>query len=201
MKTALWIILAVLGLLPLPSTAGEPNVSPHPTEPEAEAALRTLEIRIREEINRIRTARDMETMADDPVLSRVARRYSRAMAEERFFSHTDPQGRQAPDRVLAAGRCYHALAENIAWNFNVPDPAATAIGVWMNSAGHRGNILNSQFEETGVGAWRRGQTYWFTQLFLQPTLGPCRQDGPGAARPKGNAEPPGSPSPLQRPIS
>lgn len=50
---------------------------------------------------------------------------------------------------------------------NLPQPVGDAVQGWMESQGHRENILRPEFRETGIGVWRTGNTYYFTQLFMQ----------------------------------
>ena len=97
----------------------------------------------------------------------MARNYSRRMSEEKFLSHTDPAGKNMADRAKTAGLSYRMLGENIAKSYNVRDPLKTAEQRWMNSRGHRENILREGFTETGVGIWRNGRSYHFTQIFMR----------------------------------
>jgi len=101
-------------------------------------------------------------------LSRVARAHSEAMAEGGFFDHTDRSGREPADRVRIAGIAYRAVAENIQFNNDV-DPAPVAVREWLESPGHRENIMTARFELTGMGvAVDDSGGVYFTQLFLEP---------------------------------
>ena len=75
-------------------------------------------------------------------------------------------GRTAADRVKAAGFEYRAVGENIAWN--QPTPKA-AVDDWMNSRGHRRNLLGEEFTHIGVGMAvnAKGEPYW-VQVFGTP---------------------------------
>lgn len=126
-----------------------------------------LELHVLERINEIRRQHNLETLVMEPALREVARQYSATMGRREFFSHNGPDGDTVGDRVRAAGFCYRVVAENLAKNYNVPDPAATAVAGWMDSPGHRRNILTTEFRQTGIGVWRDGQTYYFTQVFLR----------------------------------
>jgi len=81
-----------------------------------------------------------------------------------FFSHTRPDGRYFSTVFAEHGITYRYSGENIAWGQRSPEEVVTA---WMNSAGHRANILNANFKELGVGYRQnaRGVNY-FTQLFI-----------------------------------
>lgn len=126
-----------------------------------------LEQRVVERINDIRQQHDLQPLQVDPTLTDIARAYSQAMATQSFFSHSGPEGNNIGDRVRDAGICYRAVGENLAKNFNVAEPVEAAVSGWMNSEGHRKNILTAEFRETGVGIWRDGKSFHFTQVFLR----------------------------------
>ncbi len=88
------------------------------------------------------------------------------MAAKNYFSHTGLDGRSPFDRMRDAGYSYSSAAENIA--AGQPTPAAVVNG-WMNSEGHRANILNCKLTQIGVGVARGGSygIYW-TQVFGTP---------------------------------
>jgi uncharacterized protein YkwD len=105
-------------------------------------------------------------LAVDSTLTAVAEAYAEAQATQGFTGHTDPAGHGVGDRVSSAGYNWIAVGENLAYG---PCTAESAIEGWMNSEGHRANILNSLFTETGVGVYRGGvyPTYW-VQVFADP---------------------------------
>src|SRR3712207_6295213 len=70
------------------------------------------------------------------------------MANENFYGHVDPQGKQVSDRIAAAGYLAQASAENIARG--QPDPVSVVEG-WLKSPGHRANIMNAELREIGAG--------------------------------------------------
>jgi uncharacterized protein YkwD len=130
--------------------------------------LATLEVAALEGINAERRAAGLPPLVASSELSRLARAYSRDMAERRFFSHSDPDGLGVVDRTTKAGISWKNVGENIARNRGFKDPAAVAVREWMKSEGHRGNVLDSRFEETGIGAWvGPDRTVYFTQIFLR----------------------------------
>jgi uncharacterized protein YkwD len=88
------------------------------------------------------------------------------MAKKDYFSHTGKDGRSPFDRMTDAGYAYSAAAENIAAGQRTP---ADVVKGWMNSAGHKANILNCTYSEIGVGYAKGGSygTYW-TQDFGKP---------------------------------
>jgi uncharacterized protein YkwD len=101
--------------------------------------------------NNERTARGIPALAVHSALTYAARSHSQDMVRRRYFSHTTPEGRTAPQRISAAGYPWRAWGENIRWIGGSPTPRAVMTG-WMNSAGHKANILNANFREVGVGA-------------------------------------------------
>ncbi|MBQ7646710.1 MAG: SafA/ExsA family spore coat assembly protein [Clostridia bacterium] len=94
-------------------------------------------------------------------LSRVARYKSQDMADRHYFSHTSPTYGSPFEMMKAFGIKYRTAGENIAYGQRTPAEVVTA---WMNSPGHRANILNSSFKQIGVGYVASGR-YW-TQMFI-----------------------------------
>lgn len=88
----------------------------------------------------------------------------RAKEIETSFSHTRPDGRSFSTALTDAGITFRSSGENIAWGQRSPEEVVNA---WMNSDGHRANILNTNFTKIGVGHYQNsaGRNYW-TQLFI-----------------------------------
>lgn len=135
---------------------------------KAAADLADMEEQVRKGINAVRREHGLAPLQGNADLADVARSHSRRMVEEKFFAHVDPDGHSMVDRLQAAGIAYRLAAENIFSCTNVPDPVATAVTGWMNSPGHRTNILRPEVTETGVGIWQEGDSFYFTQVFLRP---------------------------------
>ena len=75
----------------------------------------------------------------------------------------EPQGQQPWDRVSAAGISgWQSVGENIAYGYPTPEAVEDT---WMNSPGHRANILNSGYTHIGVGAYNDNGTLYWTQVF------------------------------------
>ncbi|MGW3146329.1 CAP domain-containing protein [Streptomyces sp. NPDC001177] len=102
-------------------------------------------------------------LAVDPLLTAAAQAHSADMVAHDFYSHTAPGGSQPWDRAAAAGSARRTIGENIACGQRSP---AEVVDGWMNSPGHRANILEPGFTHIGVGfaGGGRAGTYW-TQLF------------------------------------
>ena len=79
-----------------------------------------------------------------------------------MFSHTRPDGRSCFTALTDLGISYGGAGENIAYGQSSPEEVMTA---WMNSSGHRANILNSSFTKLGVGVYKSGNTIYWVQLF------------------------------------
>lgn len=113
--------------------------------------------------NRERAAAGLPALAVDTRLTSAAQAHSADMVARDFYSHTDPDGGGPWDRAAAAGAARRTVGENIACGQRSP---ADVVEGWMNSPGHRANILKSDFTRIGVGLAGGGRagTYW-TQLF------------------------------------
>ncbi len=94
-------------------------------------------------------------------LTAAAQKHSEDMAAQHYFSHNSLDGRSPWDRIRAEGYTYSQAGENIATGYST---AAAVMNGWMNSSGHRENILNCNFTEIGIGY---DQRYW-TQDFARP---------------------------------
>jgi uncharacterized protein YkwD len=116
--------------------------------------------------NAERAAARLAPLAHDPRLATAAQAHSADMVARDFYSHTSPEGLQPWDRARAAGSTHRGIGENIACGQR--SPAEVVLG-WMNSPGHRANILKPGFSRLGAGFAGGGRTgtYW-TQLFGQP---------------------------------
>ncbi|MFE5889909.1 CAP domain-containing protein [Streptomyces sp. NPDC056462] len=113
--------------------------------------------------NRERARAGLSPLAVDAALGTAAQAYSADMAARAFYSHTSPEGTQPWDRAAAAGSRMRSIGENIACGQRSPGEVVEG---WMNSPGHRANILKRDFTHIGIGFAGGGPagTYW-TQLF------------------------------------
>ncbi|MFD3158129.1 SafA/ExsA family spore coat assembly protein [Haloimpatiens sp. FM7330] len=100
-------------------------------------------------------------------LSRIARYKSKDMADKGYFSHTSPTYGSPFKMIESFGIKASAAGENIA--YGQPTPKAV-MNSWMNSPGHRSNILSSSYSEIGVGvAKNKNGVYYWTQMFIHPS--------------------------------
>ncbi|MCX5243100.1 CAP domain-containing protein [Streptomyces prunicolor] len=119
--------------------------------------------RVVESTNAERARAGLRALAVDPLLGAAAQAHSTDMVARAFYSHTSPDGSQPWDRAAAAGARRRTIGENIACGQRT---ATEVVEGWMNSPGHRANILKPDFTHIGIGFAGGGQmgTYW-TQLF------------------------------------
>lgn len=126
-----------------------------------------LESRAFAAINKLRATYGLSPLSPALDLSDVAREHSNDMVERDYFAHQSPEGRDLRHRFARHGITnWRYIAENIAYNRGYEDPVAAAVEGWMNSPGHRRNILNKGLRESGIGVAidDSGRVY-FTQVF------------------------------------
>jgi uncharacterized protein YkwD len=106
-------------------------------------------------LNARRARHDLRPLRLNYRLSRAARRHSRSMAGQRFFSHTSPGGLSFVHRIRSTGYLARArswyLGENIAYGSGSQSSPRSIGTAWMHSAAHRANILSRSFREIGIG--------------------------------------------------
>lgn len=112
-------------------------------------------------VNVERAKQGLTPLEYDWQLSRVARYKSEDMQKNKYFSHTSPTYGSPFNMMKNFGISYRTAGENIAKGYRTP---AAVVEGWMNSPGHRANILNSSFTHIGVGYVQNGN-YW-TQMFV-----------------------------------
>jgi len=115
-------------------------------------------------VNQERAKLGLAPLKDNSQLSNVARTKSEDMVANNYFSHTSPTYGSPFDMMKKFGITYNAAGENIAMG---QPTAASVMTAWMNSPGHKANILSANFTEIGVGVAKdkSGAIYW-TQEFI-----------------------------------
>ncbi|WP_345680242.1 CAP domain-containing protein [Yinghuangia aomiensis] len=151
---------------PPPSTSpGSPHFSAFapgvPSSPLAQWRTEVIAL-----TNAERTRAGLGTLTEEARLTTAAQSHSDDMAGRNYFDHTGLDGRHPADRVTAAGYTYRRCAENIAAGQQTP---AEVVDGWMNSPGHRANILTPDLTQIGIGI-AHGGTYgiYWTQVFGTP---------------------------------
>ncbi|MDG9719354.1 CAP domain-containing protein [Streptomyces sp. DH24] len=133
-----------------------PSTPPVTVSEEAAAAAQVLKL-----VNDERAQAGCSPVAANSALSELAADFSEDMAERNFFDHTDPSGATPWDRAEKAG-ITNLGGENIARG---QADAAAVMAAWMDSPGHRANILNCDFKTLGVGVHFGQGGPWWTQNF------------------------------------
>ncbi|PGA25045.1 serine protease [Bacillus thuringiensis] len=135
---------------------------PAEQKPAEEAkSLSEFEQRVVKLTNAERAKQGLPALKIDTELSKVARIKSEDMQKNNYFDHNSPTYGSPFDMMKKFGISYTSAGENIAQGQRTPEEVVQA---WMNSAGHRANILNNGFTHIGVGYVESGN-YW-TQQFI-----------------------------------
>lgn len=116
-------------------------------------------------VNKVRIEKNLPVLKENKKLNILADKKAKIMAKENNLSHTAGGYNSFSDLVKEANIEYLAVGENIARNWKTPDDVMKA---WLNSSGHRANILNKKFTQIGVGKAinSKGDIYW-VQLFIK----------------------------------
>lgn len=115
-------------------------------------------------VNLQRAEADLPPVVLNPTLSKMAGDYACRMIEDSFFSHQDPQTGYGPgDRAVTAKYRFYAVGENLAAGQQTP---ADVMRVWMESATHRGIILDERWKEVGLAVRLGGEyaIYWVQEF-------------------------------------
>ena len=131
------------------------------TIPTLDTSVRAYEQEVIRLTNVERAKYGLKPLTEDWELSRVARYKSQDMHDRRYFDHNSPTYGSPFQMMKAFGLSYRSAGENIAMGYRTPQAVVTG---WMNSSGHRANILNSSYTKIGVGYVADGN-YW-TQQFI-----------------------------------
>ena len=129
--------------------------------PQIDSTVSSFEREVVRLVNEERAKNGLKPLSENWELSRVARYKSQDMVDNRYFSHTSPTYGTPFQMIRAFGLTYRTAGENIAYGQRTPQ---TVVNAWMNSSGHRANILNPSYTQIGVGYVANGH-YW-TQMFI-----------------------------------
>lgn len=152
----LFVLILIALLLPGAALAqswpleAPPLVSAAPAAPAFTLEVDTYNQQVLELVNAARWDNgQLPPLKGNPLLEAAATTHSSNMANRNFFAHCDLDTKTSPgDRIEAAGYDWYAYGENIAAGYSTPEDVMNG---WMNSSGHRANILSSSFRELGVG--------------------------------------------------
>ena len=112
-------------------------------------------------VNDIRTENGLKALTYDWELARVARFKSQDMKDNKYFAHNSPVYGTPFQMIKNFGISFRSAGENIAKGYSTPQ---AVVNGWMNSSGHRANILSANYTHIGVG-YVSGGNYW-TQMFI-----------------------------------
>ncbi|MFF9899451.1 sigma-70 family RNA polymerase sigma factor [Streptomyces longispororuber] len=140
-----------------PTTPRPTRKAPAPAAPSGSKARQVLSL-----VNAERAKAGCGPLTHNSKLATAAQRHSADMRARNYFDHTSPDGTDPGQRITAAGYKWSTYGENIARG---QQSAAAVMKSWMNSDGHRANILNCSFKELGVGIEEGSGGPWWTQNF------------------------------------
>jgi uncharacterized protein YkwD len=154
-------VTAVLGAMILAGAIAFSYVVAEPEKAKAATAVRTCgggsitlnanERRVLVLHNKARKERGLRPLCADPGLTRAARSHSREMIEEGYFSHSSYDGESTGERLKRFGYDQSVRGENLAGGTSINGEPDSTFQRWMNSPGHRANVLDSRFRPVGVG--------------------------------------------------
>ncbi|WP_418303847.1 CAP domain-containing protein [Paenibacillus crassostreae] len=136
-----------------------------PSQPEQEkpdTSISAIEKQVLTLTNQERAKGGLKPLATDAPLTESARAKSTDMRSNNYFDHNSPTLGSPFDQMKARGIDYKSAAENIAMRQRTPEEVVKG---WMNSPGHRANIMNGNYTHIGIGYDAQGH-YW-TQQFIQ----------------------------------
>lgn len=122
-------------------------------------------------VNEERAKAGVPALTYNKTMEKYARIKSQDMGQRNYFAHEDPEGKLITEKMKSDGVSYNSWGENIAYigggsssNVELGNEFMTN---WMNSPGHRANILSTNFASIGVGVYKIGDTYYATQEFYR----------------------------------
>jgi len=132
----------------------------------APSSVKTFEDEVVKLVNIERSKKGLQTLKSNWEIARVARYKSQDMINKKYFSHTSPTYGSPFKMMETFGIRFSAAGENIAYGQRTPKEVMNG---WMNSPGHRANILSPSYTNIGCGLAKSstGVCYW-TQLFTKP---------------------------------
>jgi uncharacterized YkwD family protein len=148
---------------PAPAKPAEPKA---PAPAKSAANIGSYEQQVVDLVNSERAKVGLPALKMNTKLAGVAEKKAEDLRDNNYFAHNSPTYGSPFDMMRQFGVTYTTAGENIARGQKTP---AAVMNGWMNSQGHKENILNSNFTEIGVGyvTDSNGTTYW-VQMFIRP---------------------------------
>ncbi|MGL5352948.1 MAG: CAP domain-containing protein [Clostridium sp.] len=137
---------------------------------DSDQFMAQVETIIFQKVNEERSKAGMKPLEYNTTMEKYARIKSQDMGDRGYFDHKDPQGKLITEQMKKDGVSYNAWGENIAYIGGTTDANKLAnqfMTNWMNSSGHRANILSGNFSSIGVGVYKIGNTVYATQEFYR----------------------------------
>ena len=152
------------------------RVLPSTTPPIANSAptdfISQIEQFVHQEINSERAQNGLQALLWDGQLAAVARAHSLDMATHNYFAHDDQSGCSSACRISDTGYEWQTVGENIyiesGYEYSAKEAADATVSAWMQSSGHRANILNGSFTNEGIGVAQIGNAVYVTEDFAKP---------------------------------
>ena len=132
--------------------------------------MEQVQIMIFKKVNEERKKAGIPELSYNNTMEKYAKMKSQDMGDRKYFDHKDPEGNLITVKMEGDGVNYRAWGENIAYIGGVSDANELAnqfMTNWMNSPGHRANILSNNFSSIGVGVYKTGNTVYATQEFYR----------------------------------
>ena len=159
MRAALLCLLAVLALAgcggpgPGPAAAAKPDVdgcagSRLEPSPANEARVKAATLCL---LNAQRARTGAQPLSENEMLQRAAERHSLDMVKRKFFEHRNPDGVEPAARIVRTGYPPIMIGENLGWGEEEESTPAEMVRLWMESPGHRENLLKPNYREIGIG--------------------------------------------------
>ena len=155
---------------PKPRTTTTPVAQP--PKPSSSFTLSTVASQIHSRTNAARANKGLSKLTYDATLASLAQTRSADMSKNNYFSHTSPNGCDLTCHFSSLNYVASAFGENLAeytefHEFTDSELAAEFIGMWLNSPGHRANLMSSNFTREGIGIATKGDRVVVTVVFAQ----------------------------------
>jgi uncharacterized protein YkwD len=160
-----------------PEGSSPPEGDPGTTSTAGDVSSDEIEAEIHDQVNEIRTERGLNELEHDDEIAAISRTHSQDMNERDYFSHTNPEGETPADRFgdLYPAEC-RAVGENLAYiqsgaggHGSAESIADRIVQGWMDSDGHRENLLRENWDSQGIGVYIDDGRIDATQKFCTST--------------------------------
>lgn len=159
-KTILLLGILLVSLL----TSAPLSLSPVQASTVQSCSTASVQVQVLKLLNATRKQASLKALRTNSRLQQVATAHVVDMMTNNFFDHAGSDGSQVWDRATRAGYRYAAIGENIAWTQGFAISGAQAFQQWMDSPGHRDNMLSGEFRELGVSVGCRGDETWYVMV-------------------------------------